>query len=777
VAIRTATFAAWRVALLATGLGVALYYSARSTTQRDVVYLAFGVASVVGITAGIRTRRPAHAARWLALAASGACFVVGDAILDYYDVVARTPAPFPSVADGVYLAGYPLLVAAVVGLTRSGSRGHRREDRLDAAIVAVGAFALLWQVLMTAYVHDGSASALAKLIGSAYPIMDVGVLFIVVQAIFASRARNAAATLVAVAIAAMMIADVGYDLTVLHGSYQVGSPLDAGWLLNYGLLAAAALHPAMAAPLPVPANRAETRRLPVIALAGFVPPAILLVAELTGTPADEALLAGLSIVTLALAMLRVGWLLRRQQAQALSLRDRSQQLQDALTAQGALQHDLRHQAFHDALTGLANRALLHDRLEHALLAAARSARNVTLIFCDLDGFKTINDSLGHDVGDALLVTVGKRLTSVVRAEDTVARLGGDEFAVLMDDIDPDAAMATAERIVSEVRQPIEGAEQNIRMSVSVGVSFGHAAKTADALFSEADAAMYAAKTKGKDRVEAFEEHMRSTALREMTLRNSFEEGLRNEEFYLLYQPQVSLRTGRLEGFEALARWRHPVYGEISPGEFIPLAEATGFIVPLGRWALETACVTAATWLRSDAPPLAIAVNVSARQLQNAQIFNDVTAALGYSGLQPTQLVLEVTESMLAVDTVGTAATLSRLRALGVRIAIDDFGTGYSSLSQLQRFPADILKIDKSFVDPLLDLDGEAVAFVATIIGLARQLRLNTIAEGIEDVSQQKALRNLGCESAQGFLFARPVTEFAARRIALVATEQLLELTD
>jgi diguanylate cyclase (GGDEF)-like protein len=477
-------------------------------------------------------------------------------------------------------------------------------------------------------------------------------------------------------------------------------------------------------------------------------------------------LAGISIALYAVVIVRVTWLLSRLHQQTLALSNRSAELTDALHTQRALEGDLRHQAFHDNLTGLANRALLHDRVGHALVTSARGPGMVAVIFCDLDGFKNINDSLGHQIGDDLLKVVGKRLLSVVRAEDTVSRLGGDEFAVLMDNIsDPIVALTTAERIVSVIRQPIEHAEHTLRVSVSVGVSFGTAAKSVEVLLSEADAAMYAAKADGKDRVASFEEQMRSSVMRRMTLRNSFESGLLSGEFFVQYQPHVSLPDGRLQGFEALLRWQHPVYGAVGPDEFIPLAEETGFIIPLGRWVLETACTAATTWQRAGEPPLTIAVNISARQLQDPRLFDDVTAALAFSGLEPRQLVLEVTEGMLMANPNETAAVLARLKSSGVRVAIDDFGTGYSSLSYLRQFPVDIIKIDKSFVDPLGDPANEADAFVSTIIRLAHQLQLTTVAEGIEDRVQRQALVDLGCDSAQGYLMSRPLDEADARQFA------------
>ncbi|HEX2904111.1 MAG TPA: EAL domain-containing protein [Jatrophihabitans sp.] len=762
----------WHAVLLLGLPAVLLYFVIGRDPGQSIVYSATGVLCVVSIIYGVLLHRPARPGGWLAMAAANLGFVLGDGILDYYPLVLHRSAPFPSVADALYLAGYPCLVVSVVLLTRGRAGGSSREDRADAAILTVGALAVSWHLLVSADAHDGTLSLFGRVVTMAYPIMDVGVLFIVVNAIFSTRVRNTAADLVAAGLLSMLIADFGYDLLVLHGAYTNGSAIDAFWLISYVLLGAAATHPSMRRSLVRRTDSREARRrLPLVSLAGFVAPLILLVGPLLRARVDVPVLAALSIALFGLVVLRVSWLLHRLDRQAQSLTERSDELAVALLTQQALEEDLRHQAFHDSLTGLANRALLHDRVEHALLSSARSAGTVAVIFCDLDGFKTVNDSLGHQIGDDLLSVIGKRLSSVVRPADTVARLGGDEFAVLLEAADPELAMTAADRIVSVVRQPIECAGQTLRVTASVGVSFGTSAKSVETLLSEADAAMYAAKTAGKNRVASFEEQMRSQVQRRMALRNCFDDALRDGEFHLQYQPHVALADGRLQGFEALVRWRHAEFGPIGPVEFIPLAEETGFIVPLGRWVLEQACLTAAGWPDCAGGPLAVSVNVSARQLTDSHLLDDVRAALGFSGLDPRRLVLEVTEGMLTDDAVRSAAVLGQLRQLGIRIAIDDFGTGYSSLSQLRQFPVDVIKIDKSFVDPLADPSNEGDAFVSMIIGLARQLRLSTVAEGIETDTQRAALAGLGCDSAQGYLMSRPLDEADALHFIRMASGQ------
>jgi diguanylate cyclase (GGDEF)-like protein len=509
--------------------------------------------------------------------------------------------------------------------------------------------------------------------------------------------------------------------------------------------------------------------MPIVAVAGSVAPTILLVGSVTGRHTDVAVLAGTSLAMGALVTARMNWMFSSMRRQADQLRSHSESLQVALRARDALAADLRHQAFHDALTGLANRALLQDRMEHALARLVREVDTVALILFDLDGFKTVNDSLGHQAGDTLLVTVAERMSAVVRPGDTVARLGGDEFAVFMESVrNHDEAVMVIERVLSALREPLVLIDRSITLSASAGVAFGTAEKTTAQLLSEADAAMYEAKSHGRNRHEIFEQSMRSRIVERLEFTNSFAGALERSEFFVEFQPLFVLDGGQLQGFEALLRWQHPTLGLIAPLRFIPLAEETGFIVPLGRWVLESACLAAQSWpAGADGPPT-VAVNLSARQLQDPGLSCDVRAALARSGLAGERLVLEVTEGMLVLDPEQTVQVLNELKQMGVSIAIDDFGTGYSSLSHLRKFPVDILKIDKSFIDQLDGAHHEGPAFVEAIIRLARGLDVATVAEGIEDGAQREALTQMGCDVGQGFLLSRPLGERAAAGLALLA---------
>ena len=755
----------WKGVLVAGLCVVVAYFALPGDAAKDLTYSMVGISSTICVWLGVRWHRPAERLGWYLLGAANACFVCGDGVLDVYDLVLHRSAPFPSVADALYLLGYPFLFAGVFRISRTRGARDSREARADAAIVCIGALAVSWQFLMHSYAHDSTVDWFGKLVTMAYPMMDLGVMFIVVSALLCGVARRSSDKLIIAAITAMLIGDFVYDVLVLRGAYTVGNPVDAAFLINYVLIAVAALHPSMAQAL-VAATDGRTagrRWMPLVASAGFVSPVILLIGGVAGVAVDVPVLAGTSIALFALIVVRFSWLFSRTRQQTLLLAERGESLQNALDTQLVLQEDLRHQAFHDGLTGLPNRVLLHDRVDHALAGLSRSGGMVALCFCDLDGFKAVNDSLGHQAGDELLVVAAKRLASIVRGGDTVARLGGDEFAVLFDNIPtPDIATALAERMVSVLRQPAAAAGQQTSLTVSVGIAFADAGTTTEQLLSEADTAMYEAKALGKDRFTVFESQMRSQLIDRLAMTNAFRGSLERDEFFLEYQPQISLVDGALEGFEALVRWQHPTLGHLGPYRFIPLAEDTGFIVELGRWVLEAACREAAAWPSRGGAPLAVSVNLSARQLDDPNLAMDVATALTRSGLNPEQLILEITESVLMLDPVRTAQVLTDLKTTGIRIAIDDFGTGYSSLSYLRLFPVDMLKIDKSFVDPLTDPKSEGAAFVKTILRLARDLHLITIAEGVEDATQQTVLTQLHCDSAQGYLISHPLTTHAAR---------------
>lgn len=426
-------------------------------------------------------------------------------------------------------------------------------------------------------------------------------------------------------------------------------------------------------------------------------------------------------------------------------------LTDAKTVEDAL-----HQAFHDTLTELPNRALLVDRLEQGLKRAQRSHQPLAVLFLDLDRFKMVNDSLGHTAGDELLVAVAGRLSECIRPGDTAARFGGDEFAILVEDVeDESAAERVAMRILYSLEAPFDVSGREVFISASIGIAVGRG--TADDPIRDADLAMYRAKAAGKGRYEVFEPRMHAAVMERVELEADLQRAVERGELVLHYQPIVDLETRTIDSVEALLRWRHPDRGLIPPGSFIPLAEETQLMPQLGRWVLAEACLQGARWHaeRPAGDRLGVSVNLSGRQLQSPGLVEDVTAALERASLPPGCLTLEITETVLMSDIESTIAKLKQLKSLGVQLAVDDFGTGYSSLQYLRRFPIDVLKVDKAFVDDMDGADADTT-LARAIIDLGESFQLQVIAEGIERDEQRRRLLELGCHLGQGFLFTRPV---------------------
>jgi diguanylate cyclase (GGDEF)-like protein len=421
-----------------------------------------------------------------------------------------------------------------------------------------------------------------------------------------------------------------------------------------------------------------------------------------------------------------------------------------------LYEQIRHQAFYDHLTGLPNRALFGDRASHALARRpVADGPRPALLFVDIDDFKVVNDRFGHEIGDHVLAGVAARLQALLRVGDTVARLSGDEFGILIEDVvDQAEAENVARRVVAAFEHPLELEGRLVPVSVSVGVDVAEPGADSETLIRNADFAMYGAKQTGKSRFHVYAASERAMADEGARLRSDLRTAVDRGELRVHYQPIVDLWTGEVGSVEALIRWQHPERGLLAPAAFVPIAEETGAVVELGRWVLETACARAKTWQAAD-PGLAVSVNLSGRQLEDARLIPDVSEALARSALDPGCLILEVTESVLVAD-AGTEAILQALKALGVRLAIDDFGTGYSSISYLRRFPIDILKIDREFTQDIESPQGEAL--FNGIVQLGRSLGLRIVAEGIETDGQRQRVARSSCDFGQGYFFARPTPD-------------------
>ncbi len=429
------------------------------------------------------------------------------------------------------------------------------------------------------------------------------------------------------------------------------------------------------------------------------------------------------------------------------------QLERSLAQLSSLKEELRHQAFHDPLTGLANRALFTDHVERHLRDT--TGQMPVVLFVDVDDFKLVNDSFGHATGDALLVKIAERLRGCVRADDLAARLGGDEFGILLlDDPQLSRAQRIAERIISTIRAPFSINGRELRVGASVGIATGRGgAEAPQELLRNADMAMYTAKSRGKGQAAIFEPSMHTVMVQRHNLGTELHRAIGRDEFLLSFQPIVTLSRGDMVGAEALIRWRHPTRGVVSPADFIAVAEESDVILPIGRWVLTEACREAQRWNPPKGAAPWVSVNLSARQVQQPTFLADVAAALHASGLAPERLVLEVTETLMMQDLDGTADKLAALKRMGVRVAIDDFGTGYSSLSYLRRFPVDMIKIARDFVDVADDDDW---AFAQAMVRLGQSLGLQIVAEGVESGVQADRLQRMGCDLAQGYFFARPL---------------------
>ena len=442
-----------------------------------------------------------------------------------------------------------------------------------------------------------------------------------------------------------------------------------------------------------------------------------------------------------------------------------------ITERKLYQARIEQQANYDTLTGLANRSLLQDRLEQALLTATTYQTKLAVVFVDLDRFKFINDSLGHHVGDELLKVMAERLGSCVRECDTVARLGGDEFVVLVTGQSAaDQVRSVVERMLTVVSQPWVTAHGEFNVSCSIGVAvFPNDGTDAQTLLKHADSAMYRAKESGRNTFQFFTRELNTLMTERLELESRLRRALERDQFLLHYQPRVDLTSGRIIGAEALIRWRLPDQGLVAPGRFIPLAEETGLIVPIGKWVLKAACAQNRRWQDEGREPIVVSVNVSARQFRQDNLVRTVAEVLQETGLEPSYLELELTESMVMHDPAQLVAMLAELKRLGVHIAVDDFGTGYSSLSYLKRFPVDRLKVDRSFVEHLAT-DADDASIVRAIITLGHNLGLKVVAEGVEKLEQVSFLQRHHCDEAQGFLFGRPVgaetlAQLLGRRIA------------
>jgi diguanylate cyclase (GGDEF)-like protein len=716
---------------------------------------AAGFASACAALAARRARRAGEPwSGWGWLAAATGAWALGQALWTVLELASDLEISFPGPADVGFLA-FPVLATIALlrwpGPARSGPR--MRSSLTDALVVATSLLLLSWTVVLSQVWAHGEGGAPAVLVGMAYPVGDVVLVTLALLLLIRGGAQRPLLLLVA-GLTALVIADSAFVYAWANGTYAAGNISSVAWVAGFALLGLAGLsgnreRHQTAVSRPVPAIvLAALPYLPLLVVGG-----LFLASVLQGRVMSRPQ-AVLAVVLFALVIARQVRALADNRGLLTTLRHR--------------ESELRQLAGYDPLTGLPNRSLFRAQVELALSTpnspgsggdggrrSSVASRSAAVLFCDLDGFKAVNDSHGHQSGDELLVAVTRRLSSCMRAGDVVSRLGGDEFAILLPHADQAAALAVADRLVTVVAEAFVLRDHVAHVGVSVGVVIadgaggsGGTADDVDRLLRNADIAMYEAKAAGRGRFMLFGPEMLESHLDRATLTQDLHGAVERGEFFVEYQPVVTLRTGEIDGFEALARWAHPVRGLIPPSTFVPLAESAGLIREIGRFVHGEAMRAASRFAAVAGRPLSIAVNVSARQLDDEELLDRISAGAP----DGVQVIVEVTESTLVQH--NAMAALEMLRARGVRIAMDDFGVGQSSISTLRLMPIDIIKLDRSFtVD--ITTDPRAAGIVRAVATMTDELGLALVAEGIETLDQLECLRRLGCQLGQGYHIARP----------------------
>ena len=684
---------------------------------------------------------------WWALAAGLAMYAVATYPWYLLAVAFGRTLTFPSVLDALYFLSYGLFgvyLLAVIGRRRSGDAGERRLAVVDAAIFTNALLILLWEGVIEPNMAGAEGAFAAKAAAVAYPASTALLFGLAVRIVLGGIAARAADLLLVGWIGGELFSDVFYGYTSVNGTITYGHPVFLGWLGAYTALAALAVHPRLVDVSVVatrPPRSSGRSRLGLLLAAALLPIALAIARH-----ADIFLLAN-AAVGFTLVIIRMSLVSGDLEEQ--------RRLADELAQ---MSHQLRHRALHDHLTGLGNRALMMEALEHAMRRRpTEPGASAALLLLDLDNFKTINDSLGHEAGDRVLVEVAARLMRSVRSADTVARLGGDEFAVILEDVSAEDALRSARRIIEVIREPVRFAGKALPIRASVGLHLAEEGTETQIAVRNADLAMYAAKALGGDRYELYQAELHHAFLVRHELEMQLREAAVGEQLHVYYQPIVELATNATVGVEALLRWQHPERGLLLPWEFMDVAESSSVIVGIGRRVLEEACQQYVRWQAGFHLPAGfrVAVNMSRRQLMDPLVVDHVARVLADTGCDAHALVFEVTETAVMANVADLSENLEKIRSFGVTIAMDDFGTGYSSLDQLRRLPIDMLKIDRSFVARIADRR-EDLDLVAVIVKLADSLKQLTLAEGVETPAQLACLRDLDVDMAQGYLFAEPL---------------------
>jgi len=708
------------------------------------MFVLLALSSIGAAVVGIKRHQPRIKWPFVLIVCSFTVFVAGGAARDSLHTLGNLTSERSLLPDGLTLPGYLMLGIALAGLARARRGGVPDVDSfLDAALAGLASLAFAWAYLIAPALSHEHTPVGVRIVMVCYPALSVFFVALTMQVIAVSgRHRTPAHRLLLVAMSSMLVGDIVYTLVDVRVASVPVRLIDVPYAIAYLAFGACVLHPSMrelCAPLPKAERTPTGMRLLLVSIALGLP--VIVALSKVGALSGERV--ALLFISLGLTSLAI-WRVFR-----------------ALRAHARSEERLIQQATHDALTGLPNRAFLFERLTQSLSSSARRDRRVAVLFVDVDRFKNVNDSVGHGFGDELLVRIAGRLVESAGQSCFVGRVGGDEFVLVTDDRGSDEdALLLAESIRESFRTPFVIRDAEIYSSVSIGVAVSRfdEFQTAESIVRDAETALYQAKSAGRDAVAFFDAAMRDRATRRARLERDLHRAIEREEIALHYQPIVDVKSRRVVGFEALCRWNHAQLGAVPPLEFIPIAEETGLIVPLGAWVFKTASQQLSDWRRTifDGADLFMSVNVSSRQLRDPGIVATLSVLTMEAELPPAAVRLELTESLSMDQSSGYVETIRALRDIGFRISIDDFGTGYSSLSYLRRFPIDDVKIDKSFIDGLEEADSTERALVSAIVALGRALGIVTTAEGVESPRQAERLVELEVDNAQGYVFSRPV---------------------
>jgi diguanylate cyclase (GGDEF)-like protein len=738
---------------------------------------------------------------WGILAIAQFSFTLGDILWAVIELGLKS-SPFPSIADGPYLLFYPLFIAGITIMpSKRLNLAEWLKRGLDLSIVMIAASLGFWIFLIGPLIGtENTATFMENFLIAAYPVGDLILLFGLLLIIYYRSEKFILGSIWILALSSiiMIITDSIYTNQALLGTYKSGGILDLGWIVAYVLIAFAGIYQATAARTykeedTLPYKNIVLREKISRALAYmpyiWVIGAFYLLQRYHNTEFpihSQALfigvgcIIGLVIIRQIIALNEINHLysnlkkaLDQGNLQSAELNQSNYNLQQEIIKRKSAEEQLLHDALHDGLTGLANRVLLIDRLGHAIAVAKREPDfQYTVLFLDIDNFKKVNDSLGHLSGDQILIEVGQRLINCTRSIDTVARFGGDEFVILLEHtIEKNAGFFVADRILDEIQSPFIQKGKEVLITCSIGLVQGNSDyNNPEEILRDADIVLYRSKEMGKARYEIFTVDMRALAMSRIEIEGDLRGAITNSEFFLNYQPIFSLEHNLIVGIEALIRWHHPLHGLIMPSEFIQYAEDSGLINQIGDWVLHEACAQLKKW-HNEFPELgylSVNVNISGKQINQKNFVDKVKEILQTTGLNPERLKLEITENAFIQSQSLVNELLSDLRKIGVKFVIDDFGIGYSSLGYLNNFSVDTIKIDKSFVDELVE-GNKGFEIINTIIQLAQGMNIDTVAEGIENGEQAQKLRSLKCRYGQGFYFSRPID---ARLIEILLKNQV-----